>query len=63
MEEMKKWGPYKRTQTEALQGLPRKGRSRRGAAVDKGEKESLIYCGWSTAAPAVDELRQPKLAE
>ena len=45
MEEMKKWGPYKRTQTEALQGLPRKGRSRRGAAVDKGEKESLVYCG------------------
>ena len=41
--------PYKRTQTAALRRLPQRRRSRRGAEVDKGEKESLVYCGSSTA--------------
>ena len=43
-------GPYKRTQTAALRCLPRRRGSRRGAKVDEGEKESLVYCGSSTAA-------------
>ena len=43
-------GPCERTQTAAIRRLPRRRYSRRGAEVDKGEKESLIYCGLSTAA-------------
>ena len=48
-------GPYKRTQTAAHQCLLPRRRSIRGTAVRKGEKESLVYCGWFTRA-AEDEI-------